>query len=144
VTGPALGKIPIELQLGVEGKNIDVEAYIHLKGFSRAMVTHLDIEGIDAKADKEGFYVVIIGTSSGFLIISKTPLKLNDVKAKKIYVKGIKLLNKGEKSTAWLGIKLGGFYLGFKKEIVKRLEEKARELAPEYFGTDSELNRFLD
>jgi len=143
MTGPAPGKIPVELSLEVARKRLNVSAYIHVKGYSRAMVTHLDIEDIKVSNSGNGLYVTLIGTGNGFLIVSREPLRVNGLKTKKIYLRGLKLLSEGERTVAWLGFKAGGFYIGFRKEIVKRLEKIARDLAPEYFKSGSSLEGFF-
>ena len=51
MTGPGPGKIPLScsVELVLDGKKIAVEAevYIHVKGWSRALVTHIDVESPD-------------------------------------------------------------------------------------------------
>ena len=75
MSGPGEGKIKI-------GK---ADVYIHLKGKSRASVTHLDIE-LDA---------------------------LNEI------------IKPGENS--YVGAKKGGVFIGLKKEMIERAEEKAKK-----------------
>ncbi len=133
MTGPAVGKIPVRVHLDLNGEKLSVEAYIHLKGFARALVTHLDIEGINVGNGKDGVYILLVGIENGFLIICRRPIRINNRRVKKFGVIGINLLKKGERSSGWLGFKEGGFYIGFKREIINRLEEIAQYLAPDLF-----------
>jgi len=144
MTGPAPGKIPIDVSMEIHGKKVNVKAYIHVKGFSRAMVTHLDIEEINIRNNEEGYYVILIGTDHGFLVITKRSIEINGVRTNKLYIRGLKLLRRGERTSAWLGFKEKGFYLGFKKDVLRRLEEIAKQLAPKYFQSEGDLENFID
>ncbi|HDJ89963.1 MAG TPA: hypothetical protein ENG40_04645, partial [Thermoprotei archaeon] len=49
MTGPGEGKIPLETEIFIGNKRylvkVDGNVYLHIKGYSLARVTHLDIEG---------------------------------------------------------------------------------------------------
>jgi uncharacterized metal-binding protein len=45
MSGPGIGKLLLEdVRVFVDNKEIKADVYIHVKGFSLARVTHLDIE----------------------------------------------------------------------------------------------------
>jgi len=136
MTGPCYGKIPINITFLVDNKDIPCEAYIHVKGYARANVTHLDLEGFEIEGLEDGSPSVIIGGDDGFTIILMKEAKLAGIKTKKMKILGLKLLEKGKRSGAWVGVKEGGLYIGFKKEVLKRLEEIARKLQPDLFEKD--------
>ena len=133
MTGPAEGKIPIQIEFFFEGIKIPCNAYIHVKGYSRAYVTHLDLEGFQAEGETSRIPAVVIGGIKNFTVILLRDIKINGRKGRKIKIRGITILDKGEKSGASVGIKDGGIFIGFRKEVIRRLEEIARSLQPYLF-----------
>jgi hypothetical protein len=121
MTGPSEGKLKIRANVFLEGKKIDAIVYVHLKGYSMATVTHLDIESpkLNLMSGKGDFHQ-IIGIEEGIeipafgLVISA--LILNDV------------LKSGEKTRTWVGQKQDGIYIGFKKTEMLKLENIAKAL----------------
>ena len=134
MTGPCKGKVPINVVFKVDGKEIGCQAYIHVKGYARANVTHLDLEGFEIKGLEEGSPGVAIGRGDHITIILSKEITINGVKSKKLRIYGLNILGKGEKMGIWLGVKEGGLYIGFKKEGVKKLEAIAKKLQPELFS----------
>lgn len=122
MTGPGPGKIPLNAKVFAvkEGKRYELPAtvYVHMRGYSRARVTHIDIElpGIEEKIPREGFYGCAL-YSDGFRIMFG-PLDL--------YVRSedLKGLFPPEETVVYVGKKVGGIYVGFKKKIVERLERR--------------------
>jgi len=55
-------------------KSIKNKVYIHKKGFARATVTHLDIEGDISKIIKTGEITFIKGKPGGVFIALKKPM----------------------------------------------------------------------
>ncbi|MEM4576375.1 MAG: hypothetical protein QW701_02790 [Candidatus Nezhaarchaeales archaeon] len=127
MTGPAEGKLKIEAHVYLNGEPLDdVDVYIHLKGHSLARVTHLDIEHPrmnELLRPNTGRFLKILGTEIGFVVDGKSW----HLVVKSPVLKG--LFNVGEESYAWVGGKVGGIYIGFKKRYVEKLEEKALKLS---------------
>jgi len=110
----------------------DAEVYIHVKGYSLARVTHLDIEHeklnelLPAESGKflnitgttEGIVIKFEGTKEKFLIIECELLK--------------EVLASGEKTRTWVGGKEGGIYIGFRKAEIEKLEK----IASKKFGIE--------
>ncbi|RLF14633.1 MAG: hypothetical protein DRJ66_05710 [Thermoprotei archaeon] len=133
MTGPGPGKIPIKAEVYLEPPHISVEGvdvYVHVKGYSRARVTHIDIEHPSMNVllePGEGYYVRIKGISGGFEIIIK-PTKFMKRYVTRIRVKAPDLeglIPPNRTTVGWLGGKDGGVYLGLRKEYVRKLEEWA-------------------
>lgn len=128
MTGPAEGKIPVDIKLKVKDRVFKVSSYIHLKGFSNAKVTHLDVEDLDINADSEGFFVKIIPVKNGFVIIAPSDITIDGVRTRKVILEGLGIIRPNERQIAWFGVKVRGFYLGFRKEIISRLEKLCEEI----------------
>ena len=123
MTGPGEGKLKVEASVYINGEPLeDVDVYIHVKGYSLARVTHLDIEHPDVNKHfkpHSGKFLKIVGVEDGFVVdggsltmVVKSPV-LQD------------LLEVGEETYAWVGGKSGGMYIGFKKKYIEKLEKKA-------------------
>jgi len=126
LTGPGEGKIKLNASVYVNGELLrDVDVYIHVKGYSLARVTHLDIEHPKINEfikPHSGAFLKIIGIKGGLMVkgrrwtlIVKSPV-LRD------------LLTIGEETYAWVGGKIGGLYIGFKKKYIEKLEDKAMKI----------------
>jgi hypothetical protein len=119
MTGPAEGKIPIEANVFLMGKKIDADVYVHLKGFALAKVTHLDIESEELNIMKgKGDFLTVVGIDNGLEIPS---LKI------RIISKRLKVLKSGERTRTWVGQKIDGIYIGFRKEQIRALEKIVSE-----------------
>lgn len=134
MTGEAEGKlrIPCEVRLVTEEgvRRIDADVFIHVKGYSLARVTHLDIEHPELGGllpPRGGGFFNVEGVAGG-LRISFRPARrgvwsvevaspiLNDV------------LGPGRATRTWVGGKAGGIYIGFRREEVRKLEGVARRV----------------
>ena len=133
MTGPAPGKLKVnDAKVSIVSPNgvevlEDAEVYIHVKGWTLARVTHLDIEHPDLNnyiPPKITGYYPIIGTGWGLRIdLSKLIKGLwIDVESKLL---SMELIRYGERTWVYLGGKEGGIFLGFRKEYVRRLENIA-------------------
>ena len=132
----------VELCSSYESKRLDgAEIYLHVKGYSLARVTHLDLEHElldDVVLPKRGRFMTVHGTGSG-LRVRLGEAKSVDLGKKCFSVTSInvgcnllnRVLKRGEGTRAWIGGKFGGIYIGFKKEYVERLDGLARELGVE-------------
>jgi len=126
MTGPAEGKLRLPAHVFLNKKEIEADVYVHLKGYAFARVTHLDIEskklnlGIGKEKGKNGDFLVIYGIDEGLdipainLIISCPQLNY--------------ILGPAKKTRTWVGQKVDGVYIGFKKEQILKLEKLAKTL----------------
>jgi len=140
MTGPAEGKLLLEdakilLLTNLGSINLDGEVYIHVKGYSLAKVTHLDIEHETLDniiPPKRGKFLTIRRVKDGIRIEldHEKEIQINN---NRVLVYAIKivhptLINVIDKETrTWVGGKFGGIYIGFRKNQIRRLEEIARE-----------------
>ena len=129
MTGPAGGKLKLGnakvILIDKKRRNaINAVVYIHLKGYARAKVTHLDIESeeLNEIISGKGKFLPIYGTKNGFsILIGKDKyLTISHELLKS-------LIAFRRKTIAWIGSKLGGIYIGFRKEFVIKLEQIARK-----------------
>lgn len=139
MTGAGEGKIKIDSNVSIQtlDKPIllnDAEVYIHIKGYSNARVTHLDIEhemlNVIVKP-KVGEFLPIIGFNGGLRIKLSKSISYHGKVLRSIEVKSPilnSILKSGETTRTWIGGKYGGIYIGFRKEHIKKLEELAAKL----------------
>ncbi len=135
MTGPAKGKVRVgglemicERGKGEISKN-EVDIYIHVKGYALARVTHLDVEyGKFQELVTPGFFLVV-GEGQALRLVPGS----SNLRCRLVFEHASELLSKGERTWAYLGIKKDGYFLGFKKKYIERLEKIARRLEPELF-----------
>jgi hypothetical protein len=126
MTGPAEGKLLLKnARVYLDNKEIPAEVYIHVKGYSLARVTHLDIEHEilnEIIKPEKGYFLSIYGVEGGIKV------KFENKKFLLILHPFLtEVLSSGEKTRTWVGGKEGGIYIGFKKEQIVKLEKIARE-----------------
>lgn len=143
MTGPCKGKVPIKIHFFLNSTEIPCDAYIHVKGYADANITHLDIEGFNVDSVKDKIPAVVIGGLNEITIILLEKISIGNRKSKKLKIKGLDLLAKGKKSGAYVGIKKGGIYIGFRKEIIRKLEEIAKSIEPDLFDKTKSLLDFI-
>jgi len=118
-------------------RKIDAEVYIHLKGYARARVSHIDIEkmGLGKVIRRgRGNFLEISGVENGLEIVLREKCQIildgEEVAVSSIVI-ACPLLNElieKEKSTrTWVGRKYDGIYIGFKKAEIEKLEKLALE-----------------
>jgi len=118
-------------------KKIDAEVYIHLKGYARARVSHLDIEkiGLGKVIHRgRGNFLEIRGVENGLEVILREKRQI-DLNGEEIAVSSIvldcpllnEIIEKEKSSKAWVGRKYDGIYIGFRKAELERLEKRALE-----------------
>jgi len=145
MTGPAAGKFPLKAKVfllsGDKRKRVeDAMVYIHLRGYARARVTHLDIE--HAALGKliyrgKGNFLDIEGIRGGIVIRPKLERQI-ELHGKEIVVQGLavsssilkEVLKEGETTRTWVGRKFDGIYIGFRRNEIAKLEG----LAAKKFG----------
>jgi len=119
------------------GRKIDAEVYIHLKGYARARVSHIDIEkmGLGKVIRRgRGNFLEIRGVENGLEVVLREERQIvldgEEVAVSSIVIT-CPLLNEiieKEKSTrAWIGRKYDGIYIGFRRAELERLEKLALE-----------------
>ncbi|MCD6357954.1 MAG: hypothetical protein J7L75_05205 [Thermoproteales archaeon] len=136
MTGPGEGKIPLRsrVYLTARGSRVELacDVYLHVKGYSRARVTHLDLESEDINAlfppgASKYLPVVVEGNSLKLKLGGVVYVRELRAPAREIVVE-CPLLARALgylRSVAYVGGKVGGIYLGFKRPVVRKLEELA-------------------
>jgi len=114
---------------------IDAKVYVHLKGYARARVTHLDVEKIGlGKVIRRGRgnFLEIKGVSSGFEVVLREKCLIvldgKEVMVSSIVIAGSLLdgiVGKETSTKAWVGRKYDGIYIGFRKAELEKLENIA-------------------
>ena len=147
MTGPAAGKFPLKAGVfslsGNERRKVEGAAvYIHLRGYARARVTHLDIEHRAlGKLIHRGMgnFLDIEGVKGGIIIRPKLERQI-ELRGEEIAVQGLSILspllnevlNEGETTRTWVGRKFDGIYIGFRRNEIAKLEG----LAAREFGAE--------
>jgi len=118
-------------------RKIDAKVYIHLKGYARARVSHIDVEkmGLGKVIRRgRGNFLEIRGIKNGLEVVLKEECQIildGENVAVSSVVTTCPLLNEiieNETSTrAWVGRKYDGIYIGFKKAELEKLEKLALE-----------------
>lgn len=130
MTGPGEGKLRLEAEIKLikDGfvEEVDGEVYIHVKGYSRARVTHLDVESPKLEGllrGERGIFTWLYGVRGGIEIKfpGKTTLIISSGLLNEV-------LSVNEKTRTWVGGKEDGIYVGFRREHVRRLEKIAVEV----------------
>jgi len=134
LTGPGPGKIKLcaKVYLWHHGKRefLNVTVYLHVKGWSRARVTHIDIEGSGIEyrlvgGPNNGLYGEIVGSGSGIIFSPFRDTWRLEVEERQVLAR---VLRGGEKCVGYLGGKRGGIFIGFQKHVIRLLEKLAEEL----------------
>jgi len=133
------GKIRLDAETIVmpSGRRIDASVYLHLKGYARARVSHLDVEKIglgriihrgrgnflEVKGIRQGLEVFARESRTIEIDGEQTPVSSIII----IYKPFNQVLNEDKSTRAWVGRKYDGFYISFKREEMQRLEKVAFE-----------------
>jgi len=145
MTGPGPGKFLVEdanCRIVCKNKIIplkDAEIYIHLKGYSYARVTHLDIEHplLDKIIEPgKGYFLKIFNFDEILRISLRDSVNafLENFNCIAYYIEIRSRIFQGFISRSshyvvtWVGGKSGGIYIGFKREQIKKLENIVREV----------------
>jgi len=120
------------------GRRIDALVYLHLKGYARARVTHLNVEKIGLGRIihlGRGNFLEIKGIRQGLEIFARES-RIIEIDGEQTPVSSIiiiykplnEVLKKDKMTIAWVGRKYDGLYIGFKREEMQRLEKVALEM----------------
>jgi len=133
------GKIKLDAQTFLLPRRDKVYAsiYIHLKGYARARVSHLDIEkvGLGKVIHRgRGNFLQVKGIKQGMEITMRESKEV-EIDGKKSEVSSVIILNpllnevleEGKSTKVWVGRKYDGIYIGFRKEEIENLEKAALE-----------------
>lgn len=131
MTGPAEGKLPLDAKVYLHAEELhNARVYVHLKGYSRANVTHLDVEHPELNSlipPEAKTFTLVAGIENGILIITE-----RGDKVKILHPLLNKVLERGEKTRTLVGGKFGGIFIGFRKREISKLEEIAEKLRSEH------------
>jgi hypothetical protein len=116
-------------------REIDAEVYVHLKGYARARVSHLDVEKIGlGKVIRRGRgnFLEIRGVENGLEVVLREKCQII-LDGEEFTVSSIiivspslnKIVEKDGSTRAWVGRKYDGIYIGFRKTEMKKLEKMA-------------------
>ena len=118
------GKLPLDAEVYLNDAELeDAHVYVHLKGFSRATVTHLDVEHPSLSGlipPKQRVFIWIIGVENGLVIRTEQ----NDT-IKVICPLLNHVLPQGTKTKTCVGGKPTGLFIGFRRRELSKLKELA-------------------
>jgi len=121
MTNPAEGKLPLDAQVYLNEEELDdAQVYIHLKGYARATITHLDIEHpslVNLIPPKTRAFIWLIGIEDGILIRTE-----NNDKIKVICLLLNRVMERGVNTKTCVGGKFNGLFIGFRKRELTKLE----------------------
>ncbi len=147
MTGPAPGKLRLKARVLLYSSKrcveIPCDVYLHVKGWSLARVTHLDLESplLNEIMPPGGHtYCPIKFENSVLRVKLREPAysKALGILVREIRVESEDLASaipSGTSSWAYLGGKAGGVFLGLRREIIAKLEDFARSLGVEPRGS---------
>jgi len=116
---------------------IDASVYVHLKGYARARVSHLDVEkpSLGKVIHRgRGNFLEVKGIKRALEIILRESRVL-EINGKETTISSImivspslsEIVDENKSTRAWVGRKYDGIYVGFRKEEVRKLEKIALE-----------------
>ncbi len=135
MTGPGPGKIPIDGKIFLASRSrkisLNCAIYIHLKGYSNARITHIDIECPEINKffkPSDKLYGLLNSTNKNIEIVLFHPIIIREpafVLRKIVIISNDLQSSLGErrKEIVYIGGKNGGIFLGFKKNIICILEK---------------------
>jgi len=128
-------KLDAETVLVPSGRRIDASVYLHLKGYARARVSHLDVEKIGLGRiihRGRGNFLEVKGTRRGLEILARESRAI-EIDGEQTSVSSIaiicatlnEILKEDESTRAWVGRKYDGVYISFRREEMQKLEKLA-------------------
>ena len=132
MTGPGEGKIPLKARLLVGSCELSCDVYLHVKGYSRARVTHVDVECNELnEAVPPGAHAYATAyTKSGELRVRfREPLKaFGYARELVIMCPELAAVLAPMRDTVYVGGKEDGIFIGFRREQIRKLETLASSL----------------
>ncbi len=134
MTGPGEGKIPLAAEVRFGSRRLDCDVYLHVKGYSLARVTHLDVECDElnlALGPGSREYATAFTAGPALHVRFRRLLRAGPLGYARelVVVCGALAEALGEmRDLVYVGGKEGGIFLGFRREYVKRLEALAERL----------------
>jgi hypothetical protein len=115
------GKLTLDAHVFLNDEELtDAHVYLHLKGYARATVTHLDLEHPSLAGlipPRTRTFIWIIGLEDGILIRTEG----NDtVKVLSSHLTTV--LPQGQKTRTCVGGKANGLFIGFRRRELRKLE----------------------
>jgi len=132
VTGPGEGKIPLKARVLIGSCELSCDVYLHVKGYSRARVTHVDVECNELnEAVPPGAHAYATAyTKSGELRVRfREPLKaFGYARELVIMCPELAAVLAPMRDTVYVGGKEDGIFIGFRREQIRKLETLASSL----------------
>ena len=132
MTGPGEGKIPLKARVLVGGRELGCDVYLHVKGYSRARVTHVDVEcGELNEAVPPGAraYATAYTRGGELRVRFREPLKaLGYARELVIMCPELAAALAPMRDLVYVGGKEGGVFIGFRREQIRKLEALASSL----------------
>ncbi len=135
MTGPGPGKIKLDakvlIMVGSKEFRVNADTYLHIRGWSRAFVTHLDLESNELNSliakPKSGFYARAMYRLRRLRVLAERAIKPCIIIIEECNVLP-KVFNEGTTTWVFVGGKVGGVFIGFRREFIRRFETVAKEL----------------
>ena len=132
MTGPGEGKIPLKAKVLVGSRELSCDVYLHVKGYSRARVTHVDVEcdEINEAVPRGAHAYATAYTRGGELRVHfREPLKTSSY-ARELRAQCPELAAAlaPMRDAAYVGGKEGGIFIGFGRVHIQKLEALATNL----------------
>ncbi len=132
MTGPGEGKIPLKAKVLVGSRELNCDVYLHVKGYSRARVTHVDVECDELnEAVPPGAHAYATAYTRGgeLRVRFREPLKaFGFARELAIRCPDLAAALAPMRDTVYVGGKEGGIFIGFKREQIRKLEAFASSL----------------
>ena len=135
MTGPGPGKIRLDAKvliiIGSKEFMVNADTYLHIRGWSRAFVTHLDLESNELNSliakPRSGFYARAIYRLHKLRVLAERAIQPCVIIIEEHDVLP-KVFNEGTNTWVFVGGKVGGVFIGFRREFIRRFEAVAKEL----------------
>lgn len=133
MTGAGEGKIALDAEVYLGGRKICCKVYLHVKGYSLARVTHIDVESDilnEAVSPRASTYATAYTQGSALRVRFREPIRLSSGAVEELVVE-CPLLAQAlgpMRGVLYVGGKEGGIFIGFRREQIRRLEELATRM----------------
>ncbi|MCY0883611.1 MAG: transferase [Acidianus infernus] len=124
------GKIPLQAEVYLDGEKVEARVFLHVKGYKRARVTHIDVEGDKIKGllrPRHSVYPLVEWKGN------EVTFPINEHKIRMI----IPEITLNFNGNLYVGGKGKGIFLGFHRNEIRQLEEIAKQKGVEPIGRGS-------